>query len=156
MQWYWKTLAYQFWFLKYKQHFIYLDLNHIFIHLQVVPSVANLFHTQKCGLSEGLTNCESSNFLPEHKYIFVYAWITNECAPPLYRKYIWKCINSQIWKGGRDSWSTNMDGQLVNKYEEGQLQKCIILVLAIFSIAKLDNKMVNSQKNTEHEPFVFN
>ena len=46
MHWYRRTIAYQFWFLKLEQHFRYLDLNPIFLHLQVAPSVANLFkHT---------------------------------------------------------------------------------------------------------------
>ena len=42
----WKTIAYQFWFFKLKQYFRYLDLNQIFINLQVAPSLANLFKQQ--------------------------------------------------------------------------------------------------------------
>ena len=47
IHWYWRAIAYQFWFLELNQHFRYLDLNHIFIHLQVAPSVANLLK-RKC------------------------------------------------------------------------------------------------------------
>ena len=77
MHWYWKTIAYQFWFFKLKQYFRYLDLNHIFIHLQVAPSVANFvkhtdFFVNCLKASSELTESEGNTLLHLHlKWYFL-------------------------------------------------------------------------------------
>ena len=127
MLWYCKTVAYQFWFLKLKNNFRYLDLNHIFIHLQVAPSVANLCKQTKLLWTVWRTNQNWQSLKETLYYICIWHYTIKPVFTFLISKLMNGCIICFNEEGKIDfkmSWITEANAKIF--VQKGLFQRAIL------------------------------